>query len=151
MSVATKIWAVAGLMLCGSPAIADPCKAIPDKGPGPAYLTPGSAFSGPVVYVGDGDSLCVDVGVPPLGRHEEWVEVRISDFYAPELHAAGGPAAKHALEEIAEGQPLSCVAGRQVYDRVVAVYTLRGRRVGDLLRAAGAVEGGNGRKSSRQK
>ena len=35
----------------------DPCKAIPDRGLMPAYLTAGKAVSGPVVYVGDGDSL----------------------------------------------------------------------------------------------
>ena len=41
---------------------ADPCKAIPDRGPMPSYLHRGAHFSGPVVYVGDGDSLCVAVG-----------------------------------------------------------------------------------------
>jgi hypothetical protein len=52
---------LASLGLAG-PALADPCKAIPDRGPAPAWLAPGARFSGPVVYVGDGDSLCVAVG-----------------------------------------------------------------------------------------
>ncbi|HEY2355973.1 MAG TPA: hypothetical protein VGH86_00880 [Phenylobacterium sp.] len=64
-----------------SSAAADPCKAIPDRGPAPAYLSSGATFSGPVVYVGDGDSLCVAVGEGP----QNWVEVRLADFYAPEL------------------------------------------------------------------
>lgn len=52
---------------------ADPCKAIPDHGPMPSYLHRGAHFSGPVVYVGDGDSLCVAVGQdPPTGWRSDW-------------------------------------------------------------------------------
>ena len=69
---------------------ADPCRAIPDRGPMPSYLHRGAQFSGPVVYVGDGDSLCVAVGQGPAN----WVEIRLEDFYAPELHSPTGPAAK---------------------------------------------------------
>jgi micrococcal nuclease len=129
-----------GLALA-SPALADPCKAIPDKGPMPAFLKPGSMFSGPVSYVGDGDSLCVAVGPSPA----EWVEVRISDFYAPELNAPGGQEAKAALERIAKGRRVKCRAIRQSYDRVVARCALQGRSLGDLMRSAGVREGGNGR------
>jgi hypothetical protein len=68
----------ASLSLAG-PALADPCKAIPDHGPAPPYLHPGSTFSGPVVYVGDSDSLCEAAGPGPGA----WVEVRLADFYAP--------------------------------------------------------------------
>lgn len=124
-----------------APALADPCKAIPDRGPAPGYLSPGSSFSGPVVYIGDGDSLCVAVGLLPSA----WVEVRLADFYAPELHDAGGAEAKAALERIAKGRPVSCVADRRTYDRVAAVCTLRGVSLGDRMRAAGVGEGGRGR------
>lgn len=79
---------------------ADPCKAIPDRGPMPPYLHRGAHFSGPVVYVGDGDSLCVAVGQGPAN----WVEIRLEDFYAPELHSPTGPAAKAALERLAMGR-----------------------------------------------
>jgi hypothetical protein len=48
--------------LGASAAWADPCKAIPDRGPMPPELAPGRRFAGPVVYVGDGDSLCVALG-----------------------------------------------------------------------------------------
>jgi hypothetical protein len=47
------------------------------------------------------------------------------------------------------GRRLECVATRGrsgrviVYDRVIATCRLDGRRVGDLLRAAGVREGGN--------
>jgi micrococcal nuclease len=120
-------------------ALADPCKAIPDKGPMPAFLKPGSTFSGPVTYVGDGDSLCVAVGPSP----SDWVEVRVSDFYAPELNAPGGQEAKAALERIAKGRRVECRAIRQSYDRVVARCALQGGSLGDLMRSAGVREGGN--------
>ncbi|MDZ4373404.1 MAG: nuclease [Phenylobacterium sp.] len=97
------------------------------------------SFSGPVTYVGDGDSLCVAIGASPA----EWVEVRVSDFYAPELREPGGREAKAALERIAKGREVECQAIRQSYDRVVALCTLEGRTLGDLMRAAGVSEGGN--------
>src|SRR5437899_9917249 len=84
-------FALAGTL--ATAASADPRKAIPDHGPAPPYLSPGSTFAGPVTYVGDGDSLCVAVGQGP----ENWVEVRLEDFYAPELHEPAGPAAKATL------------------------------------------------------
>jgi endonuclease YncB( thermonuclease family) len=122
-----------------TPAHADPCKAIPDKGPMPAYLHRGAAFAGPVVYVGDGDSLCVGLGP----AREQWVEVRIADFYAPELHEPAGPAAQAALERVAMGKRATCQAQHRSHDRVVAVCRIGGRSVGDLMRAAGVEEGGN--------
>lgn len=131
-----------GLALVSAvPALADPCKAIPDQGPMPAYLQNGSRFTGPVSYVGDGDSLCVALGAST----DRWVEVRLEDFYAPELHAPGGAQAKAALERIASGKTISCIADHQSHDRVVARCALGGRSVGDMMRAAGISEGGNGR------
>lgn len=65
------------------PAFADPCKAIPDRGAAPGWLARGATVSGPVVYIGDGDSLCVATGQGP----GTWVEIRLADFYAPELSA----------------------------------------------------------------
>ncbi len=124
-----------------SAALADPCKAIPDRGPMPAYLTHGKAFSGPVTYIGDGDSLCVAVGP----TQAEWVEVRLADFYAPELAAAGGQQAKAALERIAMGRRVECVAQHRSYDRVVAVCTIQGVSLERRMRAAGIRQGGNGR------
>lgn len=123
------------------PALSDPCKAIPDRGPMPAYLSPGSTFSGPVAHIGDGDSLCVAVGP---GR-ESLVEVRIADFYAPELSAPGGATAKQALSDIAYRRTVTCRAQHRSHDRVVAVCRLGGRSLGDHMRRAGIREGGNGR------
>lgn len=119
---------------------ADPCKAIPDRGPMPSYLYKGARFSGPVVYVGDGDSLCVAVGEGPAN----WVEVRLEDFYSPELHSQSGPKAKAALERAAMGREADCVADHQSYDRVVATCRIGGQSIGDLMRSAGVTEGGNG-------
>jgi endonuclease YncB( thermonuclease family) len=129
------------LMVLATPALADPCKAIPDKGPMPSYLSPGSRFQGTVTYVGDGDGLCVAVGQ----TQNEWVEVRVADFYAPELHAPGGREAKAALERIAIGRKAICTAGRRSHDRVVARCIIDNISVGDRMRRAGIAEGGNGR------
>jgi len=128
-------------VLAAVPALADPCKAIPDNGALPAYLAPGRSFQGPVVYVGDGDSLCVAVGPGP----DQWVEVRLADFYAAELSAPGGREAKAALERIAKDRQAVCRADHRSYDRIVARCTLGGVSIGDRLRAAGVPEGGNGR------
>ena len=115
-----------------SPTLADPCEGVlPAKG---------TAFTGVVRYVGDGDGLCVG----PAGRPDRWIESRLSDFYAPELNEPGGIAAKRRLERIAMGKVLSCRAGRRSYDRIVATCTLNGRPLGSVLRAAGGVEGGRG-------
>lgn len=128
--------------LIATPVMADPCKAIHDRGPMPAYLSPGSTFAGPVVYVGDGDSICVSVG-PRQGL--DWVEVRVADFYAPELHAPGGSQARDTMEDIAMGRHVSCIAQHRSYDRVVATRRLGGVSLGDLMRKRGVAEGGNGR------
>jgi micrococcal nuclease len=106
----------------------------------PPYLRPGAVFKGPVVYVGDADSLCVGVGPRGVG----WVEVRLADFYGPELQEPGGPAAKASLERIAMGRTVICTAGRRSYDRVVARCTLQGVSLGDRMRSAGVAEGGRG-------
>lgn len=130
-----------GVALLASSAIADPCTAIPERGPLPGYLAQGATFSGRVVYIGDGDSLCVSHG----GGAETWVEVRLADFYAPELHSAGGPEAKAALSKLALGRNANCLAGRRSYDRVVARCEIGGRSIGDSLRRMGIREGGRGR------
>lgn len=130
------------------PTLADPCKAIPDRGPLPKILSPGKIIAGPVVYVGDGDSLCVDVSAV-LGTDktpETLVEVRLADFYAPELREVGGARAKVQLERLVLGRRVSCVAQHRSYDRIVARCVLRGVSVGDLMRSHRVEEGGNGRR-----
>jgi endonuclease YncB( thermonuclease family) len=122
----------AAIILTATSAEADPCRApLPRQG---------SSVAGDVRYVGDGDSLCVGAGPDPAS----WIEVRLADFYAPELHEDGGPAAREALIRLAGGRRLVCVAQHRSYDRIVALCTLRGRPLGDLLRRAGDPEGGNG-------
>jgi len=114
-------------------ASADPCEGTLPRA--------GTQFSGTVRYVGDGDSLCVGT----TSEAKTWIEVRVADFYAPELHAPGGKAAKSALERIAMGKAVQCTAGKRSYDRVVATCTLSGSSVADLMRRAGVTEGGRGR------
>lgn len=114
-------------------ALADPCTAPLPK--------PGKSFSGAVRYIGDGDSLCLGVSGDPA----TWIEVRLADFYAPELRAPGGVQAKTALERISGGRHLTCRAGRTSYDRVVARCELNGVSLGDLMRREGVSQGGRGR------
>jgi endonuclease YncB( thermonuclease family) len=118
---------------------ADPCKAVPDHGPAPTVLLH-QPFSGRVVYIGDGDSLCVAQGP----SHEDWVEVRLEDFYAPELQEPGGEQAKATLTRLVYGHTLTCRPRKQSYDRIVATCFDGGRSVGDMMRAAGVQEGGRG-------
>lgn len=124
---------VFGIALVAGDALADPCEApLPE---------PGQTFAGQVRYVGDGDSLCVGTSSNPA----TWVEVRVADFYAPELKSPGGAQAKATLQRLALGRSMQCKAGRRSHDRVVAQCTLGGRSVGQLMRLAGIAEGGNGR------
>lgn len=133
---------VLGAMALFGSAHADPCKAIPDQGPAPSWLKPGTTISGPVTYIVDGDGLCV-AAIP--GRERDpatWVEIRVADFYAVELNDPGGQAEKAALERLVAGKTVSCKIQKQSYDRAVAACTIGGRSVGQLLRAQGVSEGG---------
>lgn len=132
-------WLLTGTLV-PTAACADPCKFVPDRGPLPAELRRGAIFSGPVAYVGDGDSLCVALGKSPAN----WAEVRLADYYAPELREPGGERAKAALSNLARGRTAVCRAEGRSYDRVVARCTIGGRSLGDLMRAAGVPEGGRG-------
>lgn len=136
-----RVGLVAATLLIASPALADPCEAIPERGPTPQEYRSGSYFAGEVVYVGDGDSLCVAVGPDPNG----WVEVRLADFYAPELNEAGGRQARQRLVDLVMGHRLECIAGRRSYDRIVAVCTLNRRSLALQMRERGFEEGGRGR------
>jgi endonuclease YncB( thermonuclease family) len=138
---------IAALALA-TPALADPCEAIPKKGPKPTWIREGVPLTGRVTYLGDGDGLCF---AARPGGSSGWVEVRLADYRAAELHQPGGKEAKAQLERIAMGKRVICTPVRGDYgsiwswDRVVAVCTVNGRSVGDLMRGAGVVEGGNGR------
>lgn len=130
-----------GALVASEAAAADPCTAIPDSGIIPGFLSPGRTFSGPVVDVLDGDSLCIAVGPR---RGEDWVEVRLADFYAPELKTSDGKKAKAALAQAALGRSATCVAGHGTYDRIAAQCRIDGQSIADLLRLAGIQQGGNG-------
>ena len=146
MSPRTFAFALALLAaLVPAAAQADPCKAIPDKGKLPQRLAKGRSFSGPVVYVGDGDSLCVAATAGREGDRRTWVEVRLADFYAPELREPGGAQAKAELARLAEGRQVTCRTQNRTWDRVAARCLIDGEAVGDLLRRRKVREGGRGR------
>src|SRR5690554_3939511 len=87
----------------------------------------GTSFEGKVQYVGDGDSFCVGGSTDP----GTWIEIRVADFYAPELRSPEGRQAKVALERIALGKVARCVAGRRSYDRVVAQCSIEGAQISE--------------------
>lgn len=128
----------AALFALPSAAHADPCE-------GRLPTQAGQTFAGTVRYIGDGDSLCVGRTADP----SEWIEVRLADFDAPELHARDGRRSRDMLSRLARGRTVACTASRGrsgrvvVHDRVIATCRLNGRRLGDLLRAQHAPEGGN--------
>ena len=109
---------------------ADPCTGV--------LPSAGTRFSGVVRYVGDGDSLCIG----PEDRPDRWIEIRLGDFSAPELHEPGGKRSKRLLAAATMGRTLICRAGRRSYDRIVATCMIGGRPLGNELRRLGGVEGG---------
>lgn len=128
---------LAGLLLAPAVAQADPCEGrLPSRS--------GETFSGLVRYIGDGDSLCLGTSIDPA----TWIEIRLSDFDAPELNSPTGRADRERLSRLVNGRVLDCVAvrGRNgrviVYDRVIAACRLNGRPISDLLRQAGGRQGG---------
>jgi endonuclease YncB( thermonuclease family) len=139
MKLAILVAAIS-LAACGS-ALADPCEA-----PVTGYKA-GQTVSGQVRYVGDGDSICIGDSANP----RTWIEIRLADFYAPELRDPGGEAAKRTLIKIAKGSQVVCrvEAGRNggtsSYDRLIAVCRQGGRSLGQSMRSAGIREAGRGR------
>jgi len=132
-----KRWLLLPLFAAPAIAHADPCEGrLPNRA--------GQAFSGVVRYVGDGDGLCVGDSANPA----TWIAVRFADSKAAALNAPGGRDARDQWRRLVMGRRLDCVATRGrsgrvvVYGRVIATCRPNGRRVGDLLRAAGVREGG---------
>lgn len=128
-----------GGMALGTAANADPCTARV------AGHRSGEVVTGMIQYVGDGDSLCIGKSRDP----STWIEIRLGDWYAPELHEPGGQRAKRALKRLL-GQLAVYTAtrgqnGRTVsYDRLVAVCSVKGRSIADHMRSAGIEQGGRG-------
>lgn len=134
------------LSLIATQALADPCRAIPDKGPRPTWAKAGFVVTGTARYIIDGDGLCIGSTGDPQG----WVEIRLADFYAPELKESGGAVAKAALTRLTGGRTIRCTAvkgdgGRAVsYDRLIAVCRIGKTSLADLMRRDGQYEGGRG-------
>lgn len=129
-----------GAWLLAAAAHADPCEA------DVSGYAPGAAVSGIVRYVGDGDSLCIG----PSANPNSWIEIRIADFYAPELATPAGKRAKDALSRIAKGGMASCIVQRgnngrtYSYDRLIASCRIGDVGVAAAMKRAGVAEGGRG-------
>lgn len=136
------------LSLIATQALADPCHAIPDKGPRPAWAKAGVVVTGTARYIIDGDGLCIGSSGDP----ERWVEIRLADYYAPELRESGGAAARAALTRLTGARTIICTAvtgdgGRVVsYDRLIAICRIGGVSLADLMHRAGQPDGGRGLK-----
>lgn len=105
----------------------------------------GGTFAGEVRMVHDGDTACVCSGPDP----RTCVRTRVADFYAVEIYEPGGPAARDALAAIVAGKWVICRHHHVTNTRSAAYCTIDGAPLGDLLRAAGIPEGGNGYKPPR--
>jgi hypothetical protein len=79
----------------------------------------GAAFTGTVLQVIDGRTLCVAFGPSP----DQWVRVRLAD--------AGPTLPRGALMATAFAREITCVAGATDGDGLTAVCTLDGRSVGE--------------------
>jgi micrococcal nuclease len=106
----------------------------------------GEHIIGRVMYVGDGDSICVGNDRDP----NHWIEIRLADFYAPELHEAGGLEARRRMVQTAKSKPVVCTVQRgnngrtYSYDRVIAVCRMNGTSLSQLMESEGVREGGRG-------
>lgn len=135
VAVVTLLLAVGFAALAtAAPADGQPCRAtLPAKG---------ATFAGRARLVVDGDTLCIGPGADQA----TWIPVRLADFYAPEFSDPGGPEATLALIKLTRRAWITCgPAQHRSFGRIVAVCEIRGRSIGDHLRAAGVAEGGRGR------
>lgn len=137
--IRTLTLSAAVAMLAGT-ALADPCEA-----PVTGYR-PGQVISAPIIHSIDGDGLCL-----ALGRHpSDWLEIRESQFYAPELNTPEGRRAKRVMDSLI-GKRAVCTVERgkngatRSYDRVIAACRVDGAPIAVRMRAAGITPGGRGR------
>ena len=79
---------------------------------------PGASFTGTVLQVIDGRTICVAQGPTP----DQWVRVRLSD--------AGANLVRGALMAAAFSKQVVCVTGAPDADGAVGVCTVDGRSVG---------------------
>ncbi len=81
----------------------------------------GASFSGPVLQVIDGRTLCIAEGPTP----DRWIRVRLADVHDRE--------ARGALMAASFARDLACTAVRRDEDGVVASCTLSGARLGEVV------------------
>lgn len=90
-------------------------------------------FTGEVTLVKSGHLMCV-------GRDLGGIPVRLADFNAEEPDAPGGQAARATLSYFALSKTVACHANKRTKHHVVALCTVNGRKLGDLMREGGINE-----------
>jgi hypothetical protein len=110
-------------LLLAPTAIAQSCNAPPPS--------PGTTFSGVASSIIGQNRLCV-------GTATGSVLVTLADFDHLALPDAGDRTNQKILTRIAKGKRVTCVADDTQSVGTVAVCNLRGKTLGDLMRAAGA-------------
>lgn len=132
-----RLATITATLALATAAHADPCQA-PVSG-----YKPGQVISGSIVYVGDGDSICLMLGRDP----SQWLEIREAGFNAPEINQPGGRQAKATMDRLI-GRRAVCTVQRgrngrtASFDRVIAACLVDGVPIGVRMRAAGIREGG---------
>jgi hypothetical protein len=127
----TSVQLAALAMIAATTAQSLACPPAPAPASGPARLerpvaadcaapapAPGASFSGTVLQVIDGRTICVAFGPTP----DQWVRVRLSDAGANQLRGA--------LMAAAFSRQVVCVTGMPDADGVVGVCAVDGRSVG---------------------
>lgn len=130
LAVMAMVAATAAPLVCPPASLQQPARAGPP--PAPAACTAdapaqGSPFTGTVLQVIDGRTLCVAFGPTP----DRWVRVRLTD--------AGDGLPRGALMASAFAKEVTCVASAAEGDGVAAVCTADGRSVGRAASDADAV------------
>lgn len=119
-------WLVFPVVIAGVIAISPPAwisATVSDPGWLTRFRYSGSAVSGVITYVRDGDTVEV-LGVP----------VRIANLDCAERGTAKGRAATVRMRELAHTGAFSCqLEGRKSYDREVGVCSVAGRDVGEIM------------------
>lgn len=112
---------------------AAPASATPDVTCNAPLPAKDKDFGGEVTFVASGHVMCV-------GRELGGIAVRLADFNAPEPDAPGGQAARATLSYYALSKTVACHSHKRAKKHVVALCTVNGRKLGDLLREAGINE-----------
>lgn len=98
---------------------------------------PGQSFRGPVLFVEDGERICVALGTTP----DQWVPVVLADSPLQTISATGADP-RGALMATAFAQNVTCTSLDRVAGEVLAACTLDDKPLGALMRQPAALTAG---------